>query len=247
MTTCTVTNQAELNQAIADKVEWIDIKSPAGVWLEVTACDSSTVTACDSSTVRACGSSTVTAYGSSTVRACDSSTVRACGSSTVTAYGSSTVTACDSSTVRAAPLVAVHLHNSTVNVSGGVILDHTGVEKMDAKTWCKYHGVEVKRGIATLYKAVNDKWTTDRGKDYSPGTLPNCDDWNDKSCCGSGLHFGPTPVHALAYHTTATKFVAVGVKVSELVQIPGDTAKAKAPRVVRACVEVDINGKEKVA
>jgi len=251
VSTRTVTSQAELDQAIKDKIELIDILSPAGVWLEVTAYGSSTVRACDSSTVTACDSSTVTACGSSTVRACDSSTVTACGSSTVTAYGSSTVTACDSSTVRAcdsstvtaAPLVAVHLHHSTVNVQGGVILDHTHVDEMDGAAWCQYHGVEVKRGIATLYKAVNDKWTTDRGTDYSPGSKPSCDDWNPAPVCGGGLHFGPTPVHALAYHSGATKFVAVGVRVSELVQIPGETAKAKAPRVARACVEVDINGK----
>jgi hypothetical protein len=251
MSTRVVKTQAELNKAISDKVDWIEIRSEAGVCIEVTACDSSTVRACGSSTVTAYGSSTVRAYDSSTVTAYDSSTVRAYDSSTVTAYDSSTVraydsstvTAYDSSTVRAAPLVAVHLHHSTVNVTGGVILDHTGVAEMDGKAWCEYHGVEVRRGIATLFKAVDDKWTTDRGTDYSPGALPKCDDWNDKPICGGGLHFGPTPVHALAYHTNAKRFVAVGVKVSELVQIPGGTAKAKAPRVVRACVEVDINGK----
>jgi hypothetical protein len=96
-----VRTQAELNQAIADKVDWIEIRSERGVWIQVTACDSSTVTACDSSTVTACGSSTVTACDSSTVRAYGSSTVTACGSSTVTACDSSTVTACDSSTVTA--------------------------------------------------------------------------------------------------------------------------------------------------
>jgi len=219
VSTRTVTSQAELDRAIKDKIDWIDINSPAGVWLEVMACGSPRVRACDSSTVRA--------Y--------DSSTVRACGSSTVRAY--------DSSTVRAATLVAVHLHHSTVNVQGGVILDHTRINEMDGAAWCEYHGVEVKRGIATLYKAVNDAWTTDLGTDYSPGSKPSCDDWDPAPVCGNGLYFGPTPVHAFAYHDGATKFVAVGVRVSDLVQIPGSTAKAKAPRVVRACVEVDINGK----
>jgi hypothetical protein len=308
MTTRIVKTQEELDQAIADQVDWIEIRSERGVWLEVTACDSSTVTACgsstvtacDSSTVTACGSSTVRAYGSSTVRAygsstvtacdsstvtacdsstvtaCDSSTVRACDSSTVRAYGSSTVTACDSSTVtacdsstvtacgsstvtacdsstvracdsstvRAGALVAVHLHSATVSLTGGVILDHTKVNDFTAQEWCDYHGVEVKEGIATLYKAVNDAWTTDRGTDYSPGRLPSCDDFTDTDTCGGGLHFGPTPVHALAYFGRATKFLAVGVNVSELRPITGCTAKAKAPRVVRACVQVDINGRE---
>jgi hypothetical protein len=282
MSTRTVTTQAEFDKAVVDNADWIEIRSPAGIWIEVTACGSSTVRAygsstvtacgsstvwayggstvwaCGSSTVRAYGSSTVTACGSSTVTACDSSTVRACGSSTVTAYGSSTVTACgsstvtacDSSTVRACGSstvrayggVAVHLHSATVSLTGGVVLDHTKDADMPAAEWCKYHGVEVKRGIATLYKAVNDKWTTRRGTDYSPGSKPACDDWRDDNRCGGGLHFGPTPIHALAYHPDATRFIAVGVRVTDMRQIPNDTAKAKAPRVVRACVEVDIDG-----
>jgi hypothetical protein len=266
MATREVRTQAELDKAIADKVDWIEIRSPAGVWLEVVKSDSSTVRACDSSTVRACGSSTVraydwstvTAYGSSTVRAYgsstvraygsstvtayDSSTVRAYGSSTVRAYGSSTVTAYDSSTVTATPLVAIHLHSATVKVVGGVVLDHSNLADFDAKAWCEYHGVKVSRGIATLYKAVNDRWTTDRGADYSPGSKPSCDDFRDTDACGNGLHFGPTPVHAMAYFREATKFVAVGVRLDELRPITGDTAKAKAPRVVRACVEVDMDG-----
>lgn len=141
-------------------------------------------------------------------------------------------------------MTAVHLHASTVHLTGGTVLDHTGVNDFDAKAWCDYHGVTVARGIATLYKAVDDKWTTSRGFDYSPGSKPTAPDWSDNAECGGGLHFGPTPIHALAYFNAATKFVAVGVRVSELRQIPGSTAKAKAPRVVRACVHVDIDGKE---
>ena len=243
MTSRTVTTQAELDKAVADKVDWIDIRSPIGVWIEVRACDSSTVLACGSSTVLACGSSTVSAYGSSTVRACDSSTVSAYGSSTVSACDSSTVTACDSSTVRATPLVAVHLHSATVNVAGGVILDHSNVAGFDAREWCEYHGVEVKRGIATVFKAVNAKWTTDRGTNYSPGSKPKCDDFRDTGDCGGGLHFGPTPLHAMAYHPGATRFVSCGIRLSEMRPISGGAAKCKAPRVVRACVEVDIDGK----
>jgi hypothetical protein len=259
MTARTVTSQAEFDSAVKGKVDWIEIRSPAGVWIAVTACGSSNVRAYDSSNVRAYDSSNVTAYDSSNVRAYDSSNVRAYDSSNVRAYdssnvtaydssnvtacGSSNVTACGSSNVRAYDSVSVHLHSATVNLTGGVVLDHTKDADMSSAEWCVYHGVEVKRGIATLYKAVNDVWTTDRGVDYSPGSKPACDDWNDTPNCGGGLHFGPTPIHALAYHPEATKFVAVGVRLSEMRQIPGSTAKAKAPRVVRACVEVDIDGK----
>jgi len=126
-----------------------------------------------------------------------------------------------------------------------VVIDHTDTDTSDPKTWCGYHGVEVIDGVATLYKAVNDQWTTSRGVDYSPGSTPSCDDWQDTDSCGGGLHFGPTPTHALAYHPEATRFVAVGVNLSELRPISGGTAKAKAKRVVRACVEVDESGRVK--
>ena len=217
-----VTTQAELDAAIARGAAFVDVKSPAGVWLEVRAYGSSTVTACDSSTVTAC----------------DSSTVRACDSSTVRAY--------DSSTVTATSRVAVHLHTGRATLSGGVVIDHTA-EPSDPAAWCAWHDVPVVDGIATLHKAVDGQWTTDRGTDYAPGALPACDDWRDDNKCGSGLHFSPLPIHALIYHPTATRFVAVGVLVDELRPILGSTPKAKAPRVVVACREVDIDGREVVS
>ena len=209
----------------------------------VRAYGSSTVTATGSSTVRATDSSTVTATDSSTVTAYDSSTVRAYGSSTVTATGSSTVRAYGSSTVTASPCVAVHLHSGLATIDGGVVIDVTTVNDT-AEKWCADHGVEVTDGIATVYKAVSDQWTTSRGADYSPGSTPEVTDWFDDAQCGRGLHFGPTPAHALAYLPDATRFVAVGVELATLRPIPGGTAKCKAPKVVRACVEVDLDGNE---
>ena len=217
----------------------------------VMATDSSTVMAYGYSTVRAYGSSTVTATDSSTVRAYGSSTVMAAGSSTVRAYGSSTVTATDSSTVmaagsstvRASSCVAVHLHSGLATIDGGVVIDVTTVNDT-AEKWCAHHGVEVTDGIATVYKAVSDQWTTPRGADYTPGSTPEATDWADHAACGQGLHFGPTPAHALADLPDATRFVAVGVELATLRPIPGGTAKCKAPKVVRACVEVDLDGNE---
>jgi hypothetical protein len=140
MSQCIVTTQAELDKALTEKADWIDIRSPSGVWLEISA------------------------SGSATVRASGSATVRASGSATVSAYGSATVSA--------SSLVAVHLHSASVHVSGGVVLDHTKVANFTALEWCEYNGVIVENGVATLYKAVNNEFTTDRGTDYSPGSLP---------------------------------------------------------------------------
>ena len=221
MSTRSVTTQEELDKAVADGIDWIDIRSKRGVWIEVRAYGSSTV--------RACGSSTVTAYGSSTVTAFDSSTVTAFDSSTVTAFGSG---------------VAVHLHSGAAKVDGGVVIDHTTERDMTPARWCDYHGVKVEGGIAYVYKAVDGEWTTDRGSDYSPGATPEAIDWHDDRECGHGLHFSPSPAQALAYHCEAIRFVRVGVSLDTLRPIYGGAAKCKAPRVVVPCVEVDLDMRE---
>ena len=258
-----VTTQEELDKAVADGIDWIEIRSSRGVLIEVTAYESSAVTAYGTSTVRAYGTSTVRAYGtstvtaygtstvtaydSSTVTAYDSSTVTAYGTSTVRAYGTSTVRAYDSSTVTARSGVAVHLHDGKVKVEGGVVIDHTTERDMTPAQWCDYHGVRVEGGIAYVYKAVDGEWTTDRGSDYSPGATPEAPDWRDDRKCGHGLHFSPTPAQALAYHSEATRFVRVGVSLDTLRPIYGRTAKCKAPRVIVPCVEVDLDMREVVS
>ena len=234
-----VKTQAELDQAIADGVSVVEIRSDKGVWIKVWACGGSTVWAYDGSTVTAYDGSTVRAYDGSTVTARDGSTVTAYDGSTVTARGGSTVTAYDGSTVTAGSRVAVHLHSGMASIAGGVIIDHTK-EPASAAEWCAWHDVPVTDGIATLYKAVNDSWTTDRGVDYSPGATPEAPDWEPDGECGGGLHFSPTPVQASAYFMSATRFVEVGVRVDELSPILGGTAKAKAKRVVVGCREVTI-------
>ena len=292
MTARTVTTQAELDAALVDGVDRIDIHSEAGVWLTVTATGSATVTATgsatvtayDSATVTAYGSATVTAYGSATVTATGSATVTATGSATVTAYDSATVRAYDSATVRAygsatvratgsatvraydsatvraydsatvraygsatvraTPAVAVHLHSASVRVDGGVVID-VSKPLTDPREWCEHHGVTVsKAGVATLYKAVRGDYMSSWGAAYKPGTKPSADDWRDDTACGGGLHFSPTPWQASAYDREATRWLKVGVRVDDLRPIPGGAAKCKAPRVLRACVEVDIDGNE---
>ena len=212
------TTQDELDAAITAGKSDIIINSPAGAWIDVS------------------GSATVTAYGSATVRAYGSATVRASGSATVWAY--------DSATVRASGGVAIHLHSARATITGnGITIDHT-LKRLDPATWCEYHGVTVVDGIATVHKAVNDEWTTDRGIIYAPGSMPTCDDWADNNRCGGGLHFSPWPWEAATYQPGATRYVAVGIALSDLRPIPGSTPKCKAPAVIVACREVDIDGRE---
>ncbi|KAA0021829.1 DUF7666 domain-containing protein [Antrihabitans cavernicola] len=136
----------------------------------------------------------------------------------------------------ASRFVAVHLHSQRVILAGGVVIDLTAIDLSDPVQWCEFHGVTVDGGIAYVYKAVNDAWTTDRGFDYSPGSKTVAPDWDAAPHCGNGLHFGATPGHSRVYMPDATKFVRVGVAVSGLVPLGG---KCKAAAVVVAAVEVD--------
>ena len=256
--TTIVTTQAQLDAALAAGEQWIEINSERGVWLRIGDSGSATVSASGSATVSAFDSATVRASGSATVSAFDSATVRAFGSATVSASGSATVSASDSATVRAfdsatvsafgsatvkaTPKVAVHLHSADVTVAGGVIID-VSKPLLDGREWCEHHGVTVtKAGIATVFKAVDDNYRSGYSTSYVPGTKPAAPDWRDDNDCGGGLHFSPSPVQALAYAEDATRFLAVGVKVADLRPIPGGTAKCKAPRAAKACVEVDLDG-----
>ena len=208
----TVHNQEELDKALADKIATIYIESEAGVWLNL-----------DNS------------GGSSSVVARDSSSVVAWDSSRVVAWGSSRVDA--------AKYVAVHLHSQRVTLTGdGHLIDLTELDFTDPATWCEFHGVTVEDGIAYLYKAVNKDWTTGRGVDYSPGSMPEAPDWQPTNACGNGLHFCDHPQRSLQYLGGSmfdAKYLKVGVRLDEMVCL-GDKVKAK--RVVVACVEVDHYG-----
>ena len=236
MTQTTVTTQEQLDQALADPTRTkVLIDSPRGVWLKITSNGSATV--------EAWGSATVEAGGSATVRAGDSATVRAWGSATVEAWGSATVEAWDSSTVRAGNWVAIHLHSARATVTGGHIIDITGLDLTHPGTWCAYHGVHVDDdGGAHLFKAVDDNlyaghsWTPTQ---YPIGATITPDQWRDNNLCGYGLHASPTARQARGYYSAAARFLEVVCPVTDLRPIDASKAKAPALLVLR---EVDLNG-----
>ena len=83
--------------------------------------------------------------------------------------------------------------------------------------WCDHYGVEVKGGVATLYKGVNNEFMSDRGYCYTPGTVPVAPDWDGGECeCGGGLHYSPTPQMTLEFASSATKWVACPVALSDM-------------------------------
>ena len=226
MTTTTVTTQAELDAALvtaAAESEWtyIDIRSPRGVWLELSR-------ASDSVSVSAFDSASVSAFGSASVRAFDSASVSAFGSASV----------------RATPYVAVHLHSSPATVHGGVLIDVTALDLTALQQWIDYTGTDTDGpDHVLLYKAVGDNLTSERGFAYPIGESVEASDWVDSSECGGGLHFSPTPVQALSYYEGATRFLRCRVARADLRPIPGGTAKAKARRAI-VVAEVDVHGRE---
>ncbi|MFT4081150.1 MAG: hypothetical protein QM638_01060 [Nocardioides sp.] len=250
---------------------WISIKSTDSATVEawgsatvrasgsatVEAWSSATVEASDSANVDAWGSATVDAWGSANVHAWGSANVKvsgranveASGRAVVKASGSATVKASDSATVHAwgcavvhaAPHVAVYLHSKNAVVEGGVLIDVTEVEKTST-AWLEHHGIEVRDGVAVLFKAVDANLHSDQGFAYPLGETVACDDWRPDNDCGGGLHLSPRPVHAKAYHNGPTlKLLACAVDVDTIRVIPDSTPKCKVPSLT-VLHQVDLDG-----
>ena len=196
------------------------------------------------------GDGEFTAYGSATVRAYDSATVWASGSATVRASGSATVRASGSATVWASKHVAVTRHVTAYGeptVIGGVLIDIP--IPRTAEEWCDLYGVEVTDGVAILFKAVDDDWSTSysrkAGIAYTPGSSPEAPDWDGGVReCGGGLHFVAHPHEGLEFNERATRFVACPVALADIAVHADATmpSKVKSRRVCGPIVEVDIDG-----
>ena len=243
MSAVEVTTQAQLDKALTKLKPGDWIVCLGGTRYEpLVVRGSSHVVASGSSQVEAWVSSHVVARGSSHVVAWGSSHVEARESSHVEAWESSHVVARESSHVEASEFVAVHKHGKAPTVSGGVIIDVPDPSTLAPADWCAYYGVEVKRGSATLFKAVDDDLSTSRARSrgitYAIGKKIACADWQPTKACGNGLHVSPHPAMARHYNGTATRYVQVRVKVADLVVID-DKAKVESLTVVCEC---DLDG-----
>jgi hypothetical protein len=155
----------------------------------------------------------------------------------------------DSSHAELSKFAAAHIHGEKVACKGGVQIKVPEIATM--KEWCKFYGIEIKRGVAVVFKAVDDDYSTDNARSkgifYTPGTKPVAPDWDGgKQECGGGLHFSPTPGHALDFNPQAKHFVACPVKVAgvKIVKNPERPSKIKAKGVCAPCWEVvDREGK----
>jgi len=184
----------------------------------VVAFGSVSVVAFDSASVEAFGSVSVEAFGSVSVEAFGSVRVVASGSVSVEAYDSARVEACGSASVRASEYVPVQVQkrwDRGVTVTGGVLIEIP--VPTTAEEWCDFYGVQVEDGVATLFKAVRDDYSSSRGGDYTPGVIPVAQDWDGgKQECGGGLHFSPRPWMACEFDPEATRFVACPVALVDI-------------------------------
>ncbi|MGB6728248.1 MAG: hypothetical protein WBE74_20320, partial [Terracidiphilus sp.] len=160
------------------------------------------------------------------------------------ASGSATVRASDSATVRASKYVAVTKIGGKVKTTGGVHIDY--LPSQNLAEWMEEYDIQVKDGVAIVYKAVDSDFKSERGGEYSPGSQTECDHWDASVECGGGLHVCGTPFHALSFYGDAKRFVALPVAVDSIAHWPNGNypTKVKVPRVVApGCYEVDIDGK----
>ena len=172
--------------------------------------------------------------------------------SSVEAWGNVFIRLFSALKVKASAHVVIMLHGTAKELKGGRRLEANTPK--NAKTWCEHYGAEVARGVATLFKAVDDDYSTDNGRkygvSYKPGSNPIAKDWDGGEAeCGGGLHFSPHPKMALEFNPTAKRFVACQVKLSDIAVHPdGDyPQKVKAKGCCGPVVEVDRNGKPVLA
>jgi hypothetical protein len=200
--------------------------------------ENSSVEAWENSSVEARGNSSVVAWENSSVVAWENSSVEARENSFIRLWSALKITA--------SAYVIIAKHGTAKSIKGG------RVQKMmtpkTAKEWCEFYGVEVKDGVAIVYKALNPDFNTQiRGFAYRPGTVPVASDWDGgRAECGGGLHFSPTPRHALAFHSGAVKFVGCPVAIKDIAKPHKDAQypeKIKAKGCCGPVFEVDRNGK----
>ena len=208
----------------------------------VEAWGNSSVVAWENSSVVAWGNSSVVAWGNSSVVAWENSSVVAWGNSSVVARENSSVVAWGLAFIRwfsclkikaSLQVIIAKIGDAPGTQEGGRILQ-CNLPTTPAE-WCEFYGIEVADGIAILYKAVDDDYSTHNARPksifYTPGNTPSAPDWDGGLAeCGGGLHFSPSTQMALSFNSSAKKFVGCPVRVEDIVVHP----KGQYPEKVKA-------------
>jgi hypothetical protein len=198
------------------------------------------------SSVVARENSSVEAWGNSSVEAWGNSSVVAWGNSSVVAWGNVFVRLFSALKIKASAHVAIMRHGPAKSLDGGRVLEAN--KPSTPADWCDHYGVAVENGVATLYKALDEDFSTDRARakniSYAPGQTPAAPDWDGGvEECGGGLHASPHPKMALEFNSTAKRFAACPVKLEEISVHPDGyyPHKVKFSGCCAPCYEVDRN------
>ena len=147
----------------------------------------------------------------------------------------------------ASTFVAVLIRGKKPKVKGGQQI-HLNIET--AAQWCDYYGVNAQDGIVTLFKAIDDDYSTPYARAasifYRPGAVPIAPDWDGgERECGGGLHFSPSPSMALEFNGGAKRFAACPVKLADIAIHPDGNypQKVKARGCCADVWEVDRFGR----
>jgi hypothetical protein len=215
----------------------------------VVARENSSVVARENSSVVAWENSSVVAWGNSSVVAWGNSSVEAWENSSVEAWGNSFIRLFSASKVKASAFVAIYMHGKAQELEGGRQLEVAPPPKTPEE-WAESQGVEVKNGHVTLYKGVDDEYSTDNarrvGLYYKVGQEVAAPDWDaGKKECGGGLHFSPRASMTLEFKGDAKHFLAVRVALADM-RSPADGDEYPQKCKARACkvlAEVDRRGR----
>jgi len=150
--------------------------------------------------------------------------------------------------VIAAATVAIVILGGKPTIEGGGFIQRRDISTPQA--WCDDYGLPVVGGAVVLFKSVrgSNYRTTGRNWEYQPGSQPEASDWDGGAReCGNGLHFSPSPGHALEFYQSSepVKFIACPVLLAEMAVHPDGEMpqKCKAKRLCAPCWEVDRKGK----
>jgi hypothetical protein len=147
--------------------------------------------------------------------------------------------------VKLSPHCHAFRHSAKAKITGGNVTEAILKTPQD---WCDYYGVKVYRGLARVYKSLHKDFYNpyNRSLCYAVGTKLKAPDWDGgKNECHGGLHFSPTPRHAQQFYCSEdARYVEMWVSLKEMaVHFDGlYPQKAKAKRVMKPIVEVDIDG-----
>jgi hypothetical protein len=166
--------------------------------------------------------------------------------SSVEAWGNVFVRLFSALKIKASAHVAIMRHGPAKSLDGGRVLEAN--KPSTPADWCDHYGVAVENGVATLYKALDEDFSTDRARakniSYAPGQTPAAPDWDGGvEECGGGLHASPHPKMALEFNSTAKRFAACPVKLEGISVHPDGyyPHKVKFSGCCAPCYEVDRN------